>query len=105
RGVAGAARALAATAPNLRPATSSLTGPIGPHRVWSWAKAPLSDVKAVRAAVDGTINDVVLTIITNGFRDLLDARGEAIAPDRVGRTMVPVRVRRPGVRGGDDHPV
>ena len=40
-GDAGAARAMAAAVPAMRPATSSLTGPIGPHRVWSWAKVPL----------------------------------------------------------------
>jgi diacylglycerol O-acyltransferase / wax synthase len=99
RGAAGTARALAAAVPALRPATSSLTGPIGPHRVWSWARAPLGDVKAVRSALGGTVNDVVLTIITNGLRDLLEARGEPIADDRVVRTMVPVSVRRPGERG------
>jgi len=98
-GVAGAARAVAAAAPTLRPATSSLTGPIGPHRVWSWAKVPLSEVKAVRASAGGTVNDVVLTIITNGFRELLEERREPIAPDRVVRTMVPVSVRRPGEHG------
>ena len=33
-------RAIAAAAPTLRPSTSSLTGPIGPHRRWSWAQRP-----------------------------------------------------------------
>src|ERR1700722_1522437 len=99
RSAASTARSLAAAAPALRPARSSLTGPIGPHRVWGWAKAPLSQVKAVRSTLGGTVNDVVLTIITNGLRELLDARGEAITPDRVVRTMVPVSVRRPGEHG------
>jgi WS/DGAT/MGAT family acyltransferase len=99
RGAAGAARAIAATAPALRPATSPLTGPIGPHRVWSWAKVSLGDVKSARSALGGTVNDIVLTIITNGFRNLLEERGEAIVPGRVVRTMVPVSVRRPGERG------
>ena len=99
RGVAGTARALATTVPALRPTTSSLTGPIGPHRVWSWARAPLSDVKRVRSVLGGTVNDVVLTLITNGYRDLLEERGEAIAPESVVRTMVPVSVRKPGERG------
>ncbi len=99
RGLAGAAGALAATAPALRPATSSLTGPIGPHRVWSWARAPLSEVKLVRSGLGGTVNDVVLTLITNGYRELLTGRGEAIAPESVVRTMVPVSVRSPGERG------
>jgi WS/DGAT/MGAT family acyltransferase len=76
---------------------SSLNGPIGPHRRWSWARSQLSDVKAVRAILGGTVNDVVLACITNGFRQLLLSRGESI--DRVVRTMVPVSVRLPGERG------
>ncbi len=99
RSAASTARSLAAAAPALRPARSSLTGPIGPHRVWTWAKAPLGQIKAVRSTLGGTVNDVVLTIITNGLRELLDARGETLEPDRVVRTMVPVSVRRPGEKG------
>jgi WS/DGAT/MGAT family acyltransferase len=93
------ARALTAAAPALRPATTSLTGPIGPHRTWGWAKVSLSEVKRMRQALGGTVNDIVLTVITNGFRDLLEDRGEAMPPDRVVRTMVPVSVRSPGERG------
>jgi WS/DGAT/MGAT family acyltransferase len=94
------AKATAAAGPSMRPvAASSLTGPIGPHRRWSWADAGLADVKRIRAAFGGTVNDVVLTLITNGFRQLLDSRGETIATDRVVRTMVPVSVRRAGERG------
>jgi WS/DGAT/MGAT family acyltransferase len=94
------AKATAAAGPSMRPvAASSLTGPIGPHRRWSWADASLADVKSIRAAFGGTVNDVVLALITNGFRQLLDSRGESITKDRVVRTMVPVSVRRPGERG------
>jgi diacylglycerol O-acyltransferase len=99
RGVAGVVRAMAGAASTMRPATSSLTGSIGPHRVWSWAKVPLSGVKTVRSQLGGTVNDVVLTLITNGYRSLLEARGEAIDPDRVIRTMVPVSVRKEGETG------
>ena len=78
----------------LRPTPrSSLNGRIGPHRRWDWAHAQLSDVKAVRGAVGGTINDVVLAVISRGFRDLLISRDED--PARlVVRTLVPVSVRR-----------
>ena len=92
-------RAVAAAAPALRPSASSLTGPIGPHRVWSWATTRLADVKEVRAGLGGTVNDVVLTIVTNGFRELLAERGEKISHGRTVRTMVPVSVRLPGERG------
>jgi WS/DGAT/MGAT family acyltransferase len=53
----------------------------------------------VRSALGGTVNDVVLTLITNGYRTLLESRGEQIAGDRVVRTMVPVSVRRRGEKG------
>jgi diacylglycerol O-acyltransferase / wax synthase len=100
RSLAEVARATVAVGPSLRPvAASSLTGPIGPHRRWSWADARLDEVKTVRAALGGTVNDVVLTLITNGFRELLESRGEEITADRVIRTMVPVSVRRRGEKG------
>jgi diacylglycerol O-acyltransferase / wax synthase len=83
----------------LRPTRpSSLNGPIGPHRRWDWAHAQLSDVKEVRAALGGTINDVVLAVISRGFRDLLLSRGENPAARTV-RTLVPVSVRREGEQG------
>jgi WS/DGAT/MGAT family acyltransferase len=82
----------------------SINGALGPHRRWAWARTRLSDVKTVRAALGGTVNDVVLTIITNGFRSLLLSRGEAVE-DRVVRTLVPVSVRAPGARGSYDNRV
>ena len=62
---------------------SSLNGPIGPHRRWDWARTTLADVKTVRARLGGTVNDVVLTVLTRGFRDLLLSRDEDV--DRSGR--------------------
>jgi diacylglycerol O-acyltransferase / wax synthase len=79
------------------PARSSLNGPLGPHRRWSWARGRLSDVQRIRRALGGTVNDVVLAAITGGFRELLESRGEPV--DRVLRTLVPVSVRRTGERG------
>jgi diacylglycerol O-acyltransferase / wax synthase len=100
RSLAAMARATAAAGSSLRPvAPSSLIGLIGPHRRWSWAAVRLTDVKAVRVGLGGTVNDVVLTLITNGFRDLLESRHEQVADDRIVRTMVPVSVRRRGEKG------
>jgi diacylglycerol O-acyltransferase / wax synthase len=77
---------------------SSLTGPIGPHRRYATAEASLDDAKAVKRALGGTVNDVVLAAITTGFRDLLAARGELTATSVV-RTLVPVSLRREDQRG------
>ena len=71
---------------------TSLTGPIGPHRRYAWTAADLADIKRIRHAHGGTVNDVVLALITRGFRDLLRSRGEA-TDGRVIRTLVPVSVR------------
>ena len=94
-----AARTAAATARGLwamtgvvaPPPPSSLNGPIGPHRRWAWARSQLSDVKRIRGALGGTVNDVVLTAIAGGFRALLAGREESTQRDV--RTLVPLSVR------------
>jgi diacylglycerol O-acyltransferase len=91
------ARGLIGFAGVARPRGSSLNGALGPHRRWDWARARLSDVQRVRRALGGTVNDVVLAAITQGFRELLEGRGEPV--DRTLRTLVPVSVRRPRERG------
>jgi diacylglycerol O-acyltransferase len=99
RGAADLARAGISLRNLLQPASgSSLNGPIGPHRRWGWARSRLSDVKTIRTAQGGTVNDVVLAVITRGFRDLLTQRGENVE-GRVVRTMVPVSVRSESERG------
>jgi WS/DGAT/MGAT family acyltransferase len=77
---------------------SSLNGPIGPHRRWDWARARLSEIKRIREQHGGTVNDVVLTVITRGFRELLLSRGESV-DGKVIRTLVPVSVRADEERG------
>ncbi len=78
------------------PPRSSLNGAIGPHRHWTWARSQLSDVKRIRGAFGGTVNDVVLTVIAGGFRVLLAGRDESTQRDV--RTLVPV-----SVRSGEEH--
>jgi WS/DGAT/MGAT family acyltransferase len=77
---------------------SSLNGPIGPHRSWEWVSTSFADIKKIRSARGGTVNDVVLAAITRGFRALLLSRGEPVK-DLVVRTLVPVSVRRDDERG------
>lgn len=99
------ARGLAGYAANLRPVpASSLVGPLGPHRRFRWGAVGLEDVRAVRASHGGTINDVVLALVTGGFRALLLSRHE---PPRRGavRSLVPVSVRRGDQRGRLDNRV
>jgi WS/DGAT/MGAT family acyltransferase len=97
------ARRLASSLPSLArqattPAARSLNGPIGPNRRWAWTDAEVGEFKKAKNALGGTVNDVVLTAIARGFRDLLQGRGE-LTENTVVRTMVPVSVRKPGERG------
>lgn len=85
-------------------AASSLSGPLTPHRRWGWTSCTLDEVRTVRRALGGTVNDVVLTAVTRGFRELLLSRGEAADAHAV-RTLVPVSVRHDDGRGAFDNRV
>lgn len=90
------ARAVAKLATSAWPATgSSLSGPIGRQRRYAWARASLADVKMVKGALGGTVNDVVLAAISSGFRALLLSRGEQPASHMV-PSLIPVSLRAPG---------
>lgn len=92
RGLPGTARRLTGSA------ARALNGPSGPHRRWEWTQLSLDEVKLVRKAFGGTVNDVVLTSVTRGFRDLLADRGD-LEGTQVVRTLVPVSVRAESERG------
>jgi diacylglycerol O-acyltransferase / wax synthase len=83
---------------------TSLDGTIGPHRRWTFAGGTLDEIRTIRKAFGGTVNDVVVAAVTSGFRDLIVARGED--PERVSlRTLVPVSVRQETGNGVYDNQV
>jgi diacylglycerol O-acyltransferase len=92
----GLTRAVMRLVPSARPAArSSLSGQIGGQRRYAWARASLEDIKTIRRAFGGTVNDVVLAAISSGFRALLIARGEQPEPHEV-PSLVPVSMRASG---------
>jgi diacylglycerol O-acyltransferase len=88
-----ALRKVAATA--LPASPSSLSGPIGQQRRYTWARVPLAEVRTIKRELGGTVNDTVLAAITTGFRTLLMARQETPHADTV-PSLVPVSLRAPG---------
>ena len=74
---------------------SSMNVPIGPHRRYAVARARLADLKAIKNALGGTVNDVVLAAASGGLRRLLAERGEEL-PEHGLRAMVPVNLRGGG---------
>ena len=110
RSLTDGGRTLAQALPSLArqaatPTARSLNGPIGPHRRWAWTDGRFEEFRAVRTALGGTVNDVVMTAITQGFRDLLQGRGELSSERLVVRSMVPVSVRSEKQRGSLDNQV
>jgi WS/DGAT/MGAT family acyltransferase len=75
---------------------SSLNRPVGPHRRLETVLADLGEIKRIKNQLGGTVNDVVLSIVSGGLRLLLKARGENV-DDLELRAMVPV-----SVRGGEE---
>ncbi len=82
----------------------SIEGPIGPHRVWAHSSANLGDVKAIRSAFGGTVNDVVLAAVAGGYRALLMERGDDV-DTAVVRSLVPVSTRHDDGYGVPDNRV
>ena len=67
-------------------------GLVSQERTLAWLRTSFADVRAIRAAFGGTINDVVLTILSEGAaRYLRHHGGQPDAPFRIG---CPVNVRR-----------
>jgi diacylglycerol O-acyltransferase / wax synthase len=65
---------------------------VGPNRRIDFVEAPVTDFKAVKNALGGTVNDVVLTVVAGALHRFLERR----SINTVGmslRTMVPVSTR------------
>jgi diacylglycerol O-acyltransferase / wax synthase len=83
----------------LRPAPPSpLNVPIGPHRRYTWVDAELDELKAIKNALGGTLNDAVLASVTLALGRWLRGRGHDTA-GLVLKAMVPVSVRADAERG------
>lgn len=78
---------------------TTLGGSIGPHRRWGWVEGDLATIKAVKNAFGGTVNDVILTAVTGGFRELLASRGIDMRPLQI-QSMIPVSMRSPDDTSG-----
>jgi diacylglycerol O-acyltransferase / wax synthase len=72
--------------------------PIGPHRRFAWLRASLPDVKEIKNALGGTVNDVMLAAVAGALGRHLRRRGVATA-DLELKAMVPVSVRAEEARG------
>jgi diacylglycerol O-acyltransferase / wax synthase len=77
--------------------TSPLNVRIGPHRRFAWVDGDLAVFKAIKNALGGTVNDVVLAVVAGALRSHYLAHG--YDTDTELKAMVPISVRAESERG------
>jgi diacylglycerol O-acyltransferase / wax synthase len=75
-----------------------LNTPIGSHRRFVWTRSELSDFRRIKNALGGTVNDVVLTVVSGALRRWLLERGIRTEGLEL-RALVPVSIRATDERG------
>ncbi|HVS28304.1 MAG TPA: wax ester/triacylglycerol synthase family O-acyltransferase [Solirubrobacteraceae bacterium] len=71
---------------------------IGPHRRFTWVRSDLTRFKQIKNDLGGTVNDVVLTVVSLALGRYLRRHGEVVDGLEL-RAMVPVSVRSDSERG------
>ena len=71
---------------------------IGPHRRFAWADGDLAQFKAIKDALGGSVNDVVLAAVTGALRTHMQANGHEVDGIEL-KAMVPVSIRAEAERG------
>jgi WS/DGAT/MGAT family acyltransferase len=82
---------------NPAPATP-LNVEIGPHRRVAVVRHDLEDFKRIKNTLGGTVNDIVLTVVSGALRDWLHSRGVRTEGLEL-RGLVPVSIRGDDERG------
>ena len=83
----------------LNPAPASpYNGSIGPHRRFTWVRAELRDIKAIKDSLGGTVNDVVLATVAGALGRHLRRRGHQTDGLEL-KAMIPISVRSDVERG------
>ncbi|MDX6626263.1 MAG: diacylglycerol O-acyltransferase / wax synthase [Solirubrobacterales bacterium] len=75
-----------------------LNQPIGPHRRYVWERSELATFKRIKDSLGGTVNDVVLAVVTGAVRNWLHSRSIRTEGLEL-RALVPVSIRNEDERG------
>ena len=86
-GIGAAARAALSPAP-----PTPYNAPVGPHRRFTWQTESLDEVKAIKDALEGSLNDVVLTVVAGALGRHLRRRGHDVDGLEL-QVFVPVALR------------
>jgi diacylglycerol O-acyltransferase / wax synthase len=96
----GAAQEMAGILPGLAapPAMLPFNKACSGERKLVWSEFSFAEARAIRAAAGGTVNDVVLTVLSGAVSRYVEAHGQKIE-GRAVRVMVPVSMRQEDKRG------
>lgn len=75
------------------PIESPLNTRIGAQRRFATTQLSLADLREVHGSSVGTVNDVVLTVVTGALRDWLMGRGRVMDSSATLRALVPVSIQ------------
>ena len=79
-----------------RASATPLNARIGPNRRIAFLETPLDQVKSIKNALGGTVNDVVIAAVAGAVRSFLSERRAVDVDDLDFRAMVPVSTRGEG---------
>jgi diacylglycerol O-acyltransferase len=71
---------------------------IGPHRRFCWVRSELAELKRIKNVLGGTVNDVVLAVVSGALRRWLERRGVRTEGLEL-RALVPVSIRAEDEQG------
>ena len=80
------------------PPSTPFNRPIGAGREFAWLEKDFDDIKLIRKQFGGTVNDVVLTILSGALERYLRRHGQDTEGMRL-RAMCPVSMRNPDQKG------
>ena len=89
----GSAMIAAARSASQPAPANPLNAPIGSQRRFGTSAGALDDYKAIRKERGGTVNDVILAVVTGALRRWMTSRGEPVLATTSVRALVPVSVR------------
>lgn len=77
--------------------------PVGPYRAFDAAEFPLDDIKLIKNAVGGKVNDVVLGIVSGAMRRYLESHNEL--PEESLAVSIPLNMRTRRGENGDNNQI
>ncbi len=81
-----------------RPAHMPWNQPVSGERRVAWTEMKFQEVRGIRSRLGGTVNDVVLTVLTGGIARYLESKGVTTEGTNL-RLMIPVNVRSESEQG------